>query len=138
LALLTNFVLLSLTAGRIWRKGRQATVVLGAEAGGRYKHTLEIICESSLLYFLVVLVYLISSVVQPISPFTGLTWGALAQVVNIVPMMIFVRVGMARINEPPANSRVFYGGNSSSTRFGMTEISDDATPLRSKGQYSEL
>ncbi|KAJ7266464.1 hypothetical protein B0H12DRAFT_161756 [Mycena haematopus] len=90
MALLTNFVLFSLTAGKIWRKGRQTTVVLGAEAGKRYNTTLEIICESSLLYFLTVLVYLISSVVGPFSLLTSITWGALAQVVNIVPMMIMI------------------------------------------------
>jgi hypothetical protein len=57
LALVTNFLLLGLTgtsfniplqyscrdtAGRIWIKGRQATVVLGIQAGRRYNRTLEI------------------------------------------------------------------------------------------------
>ncbi|KAJ7822617.1 hypothetical protein B0H14DRAFT_2828199 [Mycena olivaceomarginata] len=137
LALITNFILLGLTAGRIFRKGRQATVVLGAEAGARYNRTLEIICESSLLYFIAVLVYLISSTVSPFSILTALAWGAMAQVVNIVPLMIMVRVGIARSKDDPTadSRRVFYGGNAG--RYGMTAVSDDSTPLKS-GQYSEL
>ncbi|KAJ7785092.1 hypothetical protein DFH07DRAFT_786677 [Mycena maculata] len=64
MALATNFILLGLTAGRIWRKGRQAAVVLGSSAGQRYNTTLEIVCESSLLYVIVVFVYLISIYTQ--------------------------------------------------------------------------
>ncbi|KAF7368566.1 hypothetical protein MVEN_00179900 [Mycena venus] len=135
LALVTNFLLLGLTAGRIWRKGRQATVVLGIEAGRKYNRTLEIICESSLLYFLNVLFYLIASEIAPTALVTGIVWGAIAQVVNIVPMMIMVRVGIAKnTGEKEDNSRIFYGGNSG--RFGMTPISDVTTPLN--GKYSEM
>ncbi|KAJ7843491.1 hypothetical protein B0H13DRAFT_2097544 [Mycena leptocephala] len=137
LALVTNFVLLALTAGRIWRKGRQATVVLGVEAGRRYNKTLEIICESSLLYFIGVLIYLITSLTQePTAPLTNLAWGSIAQVVNIVPMMIIVRVGMARNSGEQENSHTFYGG--SGGRFGMTPISDVTTPLKGSGQYSRV
>ncbi|KAJ7848200.1 hypothetical protein B0H13DRAFT_2362034 [Mycena leptocephala] len=108
LALVTNFVLLGLTAGRIWRKGRQATV--GVEAGHRYNKTLEIICESSLLYFLI---YFIASVTQPTAAaLPNLAWGSLAQVVNIVPIIIIVRVGIARNSgEQETDDRIFHGGN---------------------------
>ncbi|KAJ7171328.1 hypothetical protein C8R46DRAFT_184053 [Mycena filopes] len=66
LALLTNFVLLLLSAGRIWRKGRQAAVVLGLgeEQRRRYNGVVEIICESSLLYVLNVVIYLIADAVR--------------------------------------------------------------------------
>jgi len=94
--------------------------VLGAEAGRKYNRALEIICESSLLYFVNVLFYLIVSVISPTAVVTGVVWGALAHVVNIVPMMIMVRVGIARnTGEKVDNSRIFYGGNSSrSSRIG--------------------
>ncbi|KAJ7272647.1 hypothetical protein B0H12DRAFT_589878 [Mycena haematopus] len=124
MALLTNFVLFSLTAGRVWRKGRQITVVLGAEAGKRYNTTLRILCESSLLYFVNMLLYLISSVVGPLSLLAGIAWGALAQVVNIVPMMIMVRAGMGRDTNPDR----LYDDNTSS-RFGMTQILDITAPV---------
>ncbi|KAJ7141759.1 hypothetical protein C8R43DRAFT_1017143 [Mycena crocata] len=98
LALVTNLVLLGLTAGRIWRKGRQASIMMGVNAGRRYNMTLEVICESSFLFVVVVFTYIISAVtaVSPFAPLTNLAWGALAQVINIVPMMIFVRVGIAK------------------------------------------
>ncbi|KAJ7272634.1 hypothetical protein B0H12DRAFT_589661 [Mycena haematopus] len=64
-ALFTNFVLFSLTAGRVWSKRRQITVILGAEAGKPYSMTLQILCESSLLYFVNMLAFLIASIVVP-------------------------------------------------------------------------
>ncbi|KAJ7804529.1 hypothetical protein B0H14DRAFT_2883770 [Mycena olivaceomarginata] len=111
-ALGTNFLLLALTAGRIWNKSRQVKIVLGIEARHRYDRILEILSESSLLYVIVFLVYLIMSAAHPFSPITGMAWGALGQVVNIVPMMIMVRVGMIRSSDERwTNSHVFYGGN---------------------------
>ncbi|KAJ7169253.1 hypothetical protein C8R43DRAFT_1121138 [Mycena crocata] len=102
LGLTTNIVLLGFTAGRIWRKGRQASVMMGPNAGRRYNTTLEIICESTLRLVVVALIYTISG--NPGASPMGVYWavsdfpddGALAQVINIVPMMIFVRVGMAK------------------------------------------
>ncbi|KAJ7453266.1 hypothetical protein B0H11DRAFT_2245506 [Mycena galericulata] len=114
LALVTNFVLLGLTAGKIWIKGRQTTILLGVQAGRRYNRTLEIM-RSSLLYFVNVLVYLIASVTQPFGLVSGVAWGALPQVVNIVPLMIMFRVGIARNSgEQEGNLRTFYGGNAGS------------------------
>ncbi|KAJ6462598.1 hypothetical protein C8R45DRAFT_527820 [Mycena sanguinolenta] len=144
LSLATNFVLLGLTAGRIWSQGRKATVVLGVQASRRYNTILEIICESSLLYFVSISVYLIASITQTDSPIQGVAWGALAQVVNIVPMMIIVRVGMARkTNGEPelkldTRVRTFQGGHAG--RFGTVRIPDQdvTTPLTASGQYSEV
>ncbi|KAF7378165.1 hypothetical protein MSAN_00241000 [Mycena sanguinolenta] len=140
MALVTNSVLLGLTAGKIWIKGRQTAVVLGAEAGKRYQITLQIVCESSLLYLVNVLVYLILGLGSGPLPLIGAAWGALAQVVNVVPMLIIVRVGMAKkATEPDPNPRRFYGGNkSSNSRFGVTQISS-VTPLTSRaGGYSNV
>ncbi|KAJ7779709.1 hypothetical protein B0H16DRAFT_1499644 [Mycena metata] len=140
MALVTNSVLLALSAGRIWSKGRQAAVVLGPAARQRYTRTVEIICESSLLYLLNVVVYMIADATQKSeTPILGLSWGALAQVVNIVPMMIMVRVGIATsLGEgESAPTRVFYGGNDSarahSERFGMDDIT-----TRGSAKYSKL
>ncbi|KAJ6452132.1 hypothetical protein C8R47DRAFT_1329540 [Mycena vitilis] len=137
-ALVTNLALLVLTAGRIWRKGRQATVVLGAEAGAKYYRTTAILCESSLLYFVNVLIYLIAGVtLQPETALVNLSWGSLPQVVNIVPMIIMVRVGMTKISgEQGPEGRTFYGGNPG--RYGMTPISEASTPLTGSGKYSRV
>ncbi|KAJ7080445.1 hypothetical protein C8R44DRAFT_992455 [Mycena epipterygia] len=97
MALATNFVLLGLTAGRIWHAGREATVLFGAGANRRYNAIIAIVCESSLLYVIVVLIYMVTlNTGQEFSPLYNISWGALAQVVNIVPMMVIVRVGMTK------------------------------------------
>ncbi|KAJ7042330.1 hypothetical protein C8F04DRAFT_98511 [Mycena alexandri] len=135
MALVTNSVLLALSAGKIWRKGRQASVVLGPEARQRYTNTVEIICESSLLYLLNVVIYMIAEATQTSeTPIVGLSWGSLAQVVNIVPMMIMVRVGIAKSLGEPEPTRVFYGGNARSDRFGM----EDRMTVKGGAKYSKL
>jgi hypothetical protein len=78
-------------------------------------------------------------------PVTGVAWGALAQVVvrdlsiylfnlltlrwyqyHIVPMMIMVRVGIARnTGEQEGNLHTFYGGNGSS--FAMNPLLKNST-----------
>ncbi|KAJ6562118.1 hypothetical protein B0H19DRAFT_1143619 [Mycena capillaripes] len=97
-ALLTNVVLLGLTVGRIWYKRRQAAVLLGATLQRRYTTTLEIVLESGLVYVAAVLLYLISisKSVPPYTTFQNICWGSLAQLVNIVPMMILVLVALAK------------------------------------------
>ncbi|KAF7342379.1 hypothetical protein MVEN_01826800 [Mycena venus] len=102
-ALLTNVVLLGLTGGRIWYKRRQAAVLLGAAVvHRRYTATLEIIFESGLIYVAAVLIYLvsISNSVPPFTTFQNICWGSLAQLVNIVPMMIVVRVALSKTATP--------------------------------------
>ncbi|KAJ6536071.1 hypothetical protein B0H19DRAFT_1270883 [Mycena capillaripes] len=126
LALLTNLVLLALTAGRIWSNSRKATLALGAKAGHRYNKILEILCESSFLYFIHVLVYMIAILTVPIlTPLPSLVWGSMAQIVNIVPMMIMLRVGMARHSSRQDETRTSHGGDTSS--HGMAH--------EAKGQY---
>ncbi|KAJ7495534.1 hypothetical protein FB451DRAFT_1550905 [Mycena latifolia] len=98
LALITNLVLLGLTAGRIWRKGRDATLLLGQRAGARYTTTMAIICESSLLYVLTLLIYFIPASTMPVdAALPNFVWGAMPQVLNIIPLVILVRVGLARV-----------------------------------------
>ncbi|KAJ7164250.1 hypothetical protein C8R46DRAFT_1099089 [Mycena filopes] len=144
MALVTNLMLLVLSAGRIWRKGRQASVVLGPEQRRRYNSTVEIICESSLLYLLNVTVYTVASIVEKKNPYsapvTALSWGSLAQVVNIVPMMIMVRVGIAKSLREPDPPRVFYGGNgrrASDDQLGMALLPDKSKATAKYGQIGQ-
>ncbi|KAJ7346188.1 hypothetical protein DFH08DRAFT_211360 [Mycena albidolilacea] len=127
LALLTNFFLLALTAGRIWSKSRNATLALGAKASHRYNKILEILCESSFLYFIHVLVYMIAILTVPIlTPLPSLVWGSMAQIVNIVPMMVMLRVGMARDSSRQDEARTSHGGDTSS--YGMAHESKEQYP----------
>ncbi|KAJ7131525.1 hypothetical protein C8R43DRAFT_1110730 [Mycena crocata] len=84
------------TAGRLWAKGREVTVLLGVTAARKYNKAVEIILDASLLYFVVILVLTISVHTQPVTaPLTNVTWGAFAQIVNILPLTIMARVGLA-------------------------------------------
>ncbi|KAF7365869.1 hypothetical protein MVEN_00461500 [Mycena venus] len=104
-ALLTNLVLFGLTAGRIWNKRRAAAALLGITAHRRYTTTLEVVLESSLLYAICDILYIssITKSVPPFGAFQNICWGSLAQLVNILPMMIVVRVALAR-TPPPAST----------------------------------
>ncbi|KAJ7810903.1 hypothetical protein B0H14DRAFT_3880370 [Mycena olivaceomarginata] len=103
-ALLTNLVLLGLTAGRIWNKRRAAAVLLGITVHRRYTATLEVVLESSLLYVICDILYMssITKSVPPFGVFQNICWGGLAQLLNILPMMMIVRVALAR-TPPPAS-----------------------------------
>ncbi|KAJ7196372.1 hypothetical protein GGX14DRAFT_700562 [Mycena pura] len=137
MALVTNFVLLCLTAGRIWRKGRQASVVLGAGSGRRHNTALAIICESSLLYVLAVFIYLLSVVTQDaFAILQNITWGALAQVVNIVPMMIMVRVGMSRAFDAQGPGRGVYVGRLERGTGEMGRDGSAMVPLTARADSS--
>ncbi|KAJ7056059.1 hypothetical protein C8F01DRAFT_1373061 [Mycena amicta] len=97
-ALGTNVVLLLLTVGRIWYKGRRAEPLLGRSMRTRWRAAVAIILESSLIYVLFNVLYMLS-MGRNAPPFKGaqsVLWGALAQVVNIVPLMIIVRVALNR------------------------------------------
>nr|GAT53468.1 predicted protein [Mycena chlorophos] len=95
-ALGTNVILLGLTAGRIWYKGREAEPLMGRALRTRWRAAVTIILESSLLYVVANVVYMASQTndTNVLSNFQAICWGALAQVVNIVPMMMIVRVAL--------------------------------------------
>jgi len=97
-ALGTNFVLLGLTAGRIFVKGRRAAPMMGSTMHARWRTALSILAESSLLYVVANVMYMLSMTkdVPPFTAFQNIAWGALAQVVNIVPMLMIVRVALSK------------------------------------------
>ncbi|KAJ7275838.1 hypothetical protein C8J57DRAFT_1311825, partial [Mycena rebaudengoi] len=98
-ALITNTLLLGLTAGRILWKGRQESFAKDRRIRIPRKHstTVEIILESSFLYLACDLIYVIGfGVEKPYSAFGLICWGSLAQLVNIIPMIIIVRVALVR------------------------------------------
>ncbi|KAJ7249688.1 hypothetical protein C8J57DRAFT_1723852 [Mycena rebaudengoi] len=120
-AFITNTLLLGLTAGRILWKGREESLVKDRWIRIPRKHntTVEIILESSLLYLICDLIYAIAiGIEKPNSPFTMLYWGGLAQLVNIIPMMIIVRAALVK-NLDASDTRAYHD-----TKLGTaTEIS---------------
>ncbi|KAJ7837361.1 hypothetical protein B0H14DRAFT_2791508, partial [Mycena olivaceomarginata] len=98
LGLLTNIVLVGLTAGRIFNTRRTARNLQSAVAR-RYNTAIAMVLESGLILTTWVVIYLL---LRSLAPPT--TWrvfrGGLAILLNIVPTMIVVRVGLGHsINE---------------------------------------
>ncbi|KAJ7913741.1 hypothetical protein B0H13DRAFT_2325993 [Mycena leptocephala] len=109
-ALITNTLLLILTAGRILWKGRQESLVMDCRIRIPRKHntTVEIILESSLLYLICDLIYVISfGIEKPYSAFGLICWGSLAQLINIIPMMIIVRAALVK-NLGPSDTHAYH------------------------------
>ncbi|KAJ7154325.1 hypothetical protein C8R43DRAFT_440122 [Mycena crocata] len=100
LNVLTNIVLMALTAGRIWWIRRDARVVLGSGFIRRYNNAIEIIMESGSIYCISVIVYFVAvSLPRPIILLESLIGGALPQIMNIAPTLIIVRVGLGHATE---------------------------------------
>ncbi|KAJ7200326.1 hypothetical protein GGX14DRAFT_466645 [Mycena pura] len=94
----TTFILISLSAGRIWWLARKARDVLGQKITTRYNTVCVMILESGSLYCVGGIVYIILSLRLNNEPMTSaFVWtnGAiLGQLVGIAPTIIAVRVGL--------------------------------------------
>ncbi|KAJ7108236.1 hypothetical protein C8R44DRAFT_803845 [Mycena epipterygia] len=101
LSILTNVLLMALTAGRIWWIRRDACIVLESSSLRVYNTVIAIILESGAIYCLSITLYLISATVwnsdsNNFAPMINVLRGALPQIVNIAPTLIIVRVGLGR------------------------------------------
>ncbi|KAJ6483242.1 hypothetical protein C8R45DRAFT_1215116 [Mycena sanguinolenta] len=85
-------------AGRIWYKSQEARHVDGNAFRRRYRTTIAMIVESGALYCMVLLIKLISLSFGLESDtgaaFQGVCYGLVEQMINILPTLIFVRVGL--------------------------------------------
>ncbi|KAF7357149.1 hypothetical protein MSAN_01309500 [Mycena sanguinolenta] len=94
----TNIFLMCLTAGRIWYISQAARIVNQNAVRGRYHTVIAMILESGALYCGVLLVNAVALSFQwdTLSGllFLGVADGFLDQMVNIIPTLLFVRVGM--------------------------------------------
>ncbi|KAF8189187.1 hypothetical protein K438DRAFT_1971832 [Mycena galopus ATCC 62051] len=106
----TNVVLMCLTAGRIWYVSRQARHVNGKIFRRRYHTAIAMILESGALYCSILLLRLIAvSVVADSAAmivFSAVTSGLIVQMINIIPTLIFVRVGMGYYQWVPESATV--------------------------------
>ncbi|KAJ7928136.1 hypothetical protein B0H13DRAFT_2311997 [Mycena leptocephala] len=97
---ITNLLLTGLTAGRIWWTRRYLQVIGEPKLAHRYKTAIKMLFESSLLYFVIFLVYLLIDILgSPAtieSPVIALLSGVSAQLMNIMPALVIVRVSLAR------------------------------------------
>jgi len=93
LSVLTNMVIVGLTVGRILHTRRKARTILQRDVARRYNTAAAMVLESGAIVCAWVIAYV---VVRSMSPPT--VWrifrGGLAQMLNIVPTMIVVRVGL--------------------------------------------
>ncbi|KAJ7819815.1 hypothetical protein B0H13DRAFT_1921533 [Mycena leptocephala] len=97
---MTNLLLTGLTAGRIWWTRRHLQVICEPKLAHRYKTAIKMLFESSLLYFVVFLVYLLIGILgSPAtieSPVVAIFSGASSQLMNIMPALVIVRVSLSR------------------------------------------
>ncbi|KAJ6562325.1 hypothetical protein B0H19DRAFT_1259910 [Mycena capillaripes] len=91
-SVLTNVMLMALTAGRIWWIARGARVIMGPAVVKQYRTVAAMILESGALYCTPGILYLILLGIRRSS--TQVIFAALAQIVGIAPTIIVVRVGL--------------------------------------------
>ncbi|KAJ7181446.1 hypothetical protein C8R43DRAFT_271081 [Mycena crocata] len=107
LNLCTNFVLMALTAGRIWWITREQRAVFGPHFKPQYNAAIAIILESGAIYCCGLIFQVIGLTVQSLVQIpVYLSHGAIGQLVNIVPTLIVVRVGLGHAvpSANPANT----------------------------------
>ncbi|KAJ7331549.1 hypothetical protein DFH08DRAFT_309664 [Mycena albidolilacea] len=97
LSLLTTFMLMILTAGRIWWLAREARVVMGQKITNRYYTVCAMILESGALYCAGGIAYIIISL-RPanLNQIIATNGAILGQLVGIAPTIIAVRVGLGK------------------------------------------
>ncbi|KAF8192255.1 hypothetical protein K438DRAFT_1935106 [Mycena galopus ATCC 62051] len=95
--LLTNVLLMILTAGRIWWIRRDAAIVLSSAHVQKYDTAIAIILESGAIYCLSIILFLVfDSLSENSTASEEIFLSALPQIMNIAPTLIIVRVGLGR------------------------------------------
>ncbi|KAJ7827413.1 hypothetical protein B0H13DRAFT_2680435, partial [Mycena leptocephala] len=96
---LTNVMLMALTAGRIWWIRRDVVAVLEPSVTRTYDTVIAMILESGAIYCISIIVYLIAVVrlnKLDSSPAISVFRATIPQIMNIAPILIIVRVGSER------------------------------------------
>ncbi|KAJ7050398.1 hypothetical protein C8F01DRAFT_1377662 [Mycena amicta] len=91
-SVLTNTILVALTAGRIWWIARSVRAIMGPTVVHQYRTVIAMILESGALYVTPGILYLILLV--PETAATQVILSALTQIVGIAPTIIVARVGL--------------------------------------------
>lgn len=99
-AIVTNLMLTGLTAGRIWWTRRELRIVGQENFAQRYTTAISVILESGAAYsmFLVLVIVALSlgrtATSGPTATLASFSYGAAGQLVNIVPTIFIVRIGL--------------------------------------------
>jgi len=99
-AIVTNLMLTGLTAGRIWWTRRELRVVGQDKFAQRYTTAISVLLESGTAYcsFLILVLLALSfgrmATSGPTAVLASLSYGAAGQMVNIVPTVFIVRIGL--------------------------------------------
>ncbi|KAJ7708081.1 hypothetical protein B0H17DRAFT_1031665 [Mycena rosella] len=103
IALVTNLVLMALTAGRIWWIRREAFHAgLDDTIRSRYRTAIAIILESGALYSVCAILLAVTwSIESPMA--YDITFGFSLQALNIVPTLTIVRIGLGHTIDDPIN-----------------------------------
>ncbi|KAJ7226417.1 hypothetical protein C8J57DRAFT_1585728 [Mycena rebaudengoi] len=116
ITILTNMVLMGLTAGRIWWIRRDARIILESVHVHRYNTAIAIMyvhhshvlnkaynlssLESGAIYCLSIFLYVIAiSLLSNTSPVIPIFGVAVTQIMNIAPTLMIVRVGLGRTDQ---------------------------------------
>ncbi|KAJ7451582.1 hypothetical protein FB451DRAFT_1283677 [Mycena latifolia] len=108
--LTTNLLLTGLIAGRIWATRRDIRAVGRTTLLERYDTVIAMLLESGVLYCATILTLLVAQLVGGTAAFDApalaVLCGASAQLLNIMPALIFVRVGLARSRDPAPTPQI--------------------------------
>ncbi|KAF9467472.1 hypothetical protein BDZ94DRAFT_1041864 [Collybia nuda] len=135
--LATNVVLTGLSAGRIWWVSRELRI-LGPKVSQQYNTIIALIVESGSIYCVAIAAYLISipnhGTLESSAPKLDIVMRTffviLAQIVGIVPTLMFVRIGLGVSTEDAQTiltSRIRFDQGEDGTRGTVTQQPSMAT-----------
>ncbi|KAF7367801.1 hypothetical protein MSAN_00844300 [Mycena sanguinolenta] len=142
----TNAILVCLTAGRVWWMQREIRILIGAASPPRYAAVVSMILESGSIYWLCLILQVVAQSLAPSSAssiFLGLSTGLTQQVVNIAPTLLVVRAKWGdHDRDQTTKSRVFTPGlvfRTSSLEVGTSlRPTESASGIEMKRTSSEV
>ncbi|KAJ7870431.1 hypothetical protein B0H13DRAFT_2350390 [Mycena leptocephala] len=149
MTILTNLMLMALTAGRIWWIRRDVVAVIEPSVTRTYDTVIAMILESGAIYCVSIILYLALASLNKLvsSPVISVFRAAVPQIMNIAPILIIARVGSGRSvgdetsSSAVLDSRSFARASFTANRNPNWRVPNGATlayPLGSRTTGSEL
>ncbi|KAF7376741.1 Zn(2)-C6 fungal-type domain-containing protein [Mycena sanguinolenta] len=121
LSLTTNLLVPTLVAGRLWWIIRRIRGPSGAATRRKGRNAMVIILESGLIYSAVVSIHMVYFHYS--NPTDEVIFGALGQIVGIVPTLIIVRVGLGVSQNRSADTTMVGTGGMGKMEIGDSSLS---------------